>query len=208
LNGIILVDFTIPIILVKVVEICLVQVKNAPEKIDKSRGSRFLRLQTKMEASVCPSCSLENTRNLNVLKTWNLTIEIPNWNEYEPRLANSGLCRDIHRCTVWRGNWTGNRNRAPVAVSLISGGNCPGWQLSGWQLSWVAWGGHGLLQVSPKPSLPYPSTPCGRAGPETAWQQFLGWPTPRACDLWPFSTPLETPRHTPMKGSLKTDALG
>jgi hypothetical protein len=36
----------------------------------------------------------------------------------------------------------------------------------------TATGGHGLPIVSPGPAIPYPSTPCGRATPETA--------------LWPF----------------------
>jgi hypothetical protein len=49
----------------------------------------------------------------------------------------------------------------------------------------MARGGHGLPKVSLGPAMPYPSTPYGRATPETALQQ-------------PSSTPLDTPRHTPM----------
>jgi hypothetical protein len=32
----------------------------------------------------------------------------------------------------------------------------------------MARGGHGLLKVSSGPAMPYPSTPCGRATPETS----------------------------------------
>jgi hypothetical protein len=45
-------------------------------------------------------------------------------------------------------------------------------------------GGHRLPKVSPGPAMPYPSTPCGRATPQTA--------------LRPSSTPLEALRHTPL----------
>jgi hypothetical protein len=40
----------------------------------------------------------------------------------------------------------------------------------------MAWGGHGLLKVSPGLAMPDPSTPCGRAIPETALWPFQGWP--------------------------------
>jgi hypothetical protein len=46
--------------------------------------------------------------------------------------------------------------------------------------------------------MPYPSTPCGRATPETAIRPFQGWPARRAGGLQPSSTPLDTPRRTPM----------
>jgi hypothetical protein len=46
--------------------------------------------------------------------------------------------------------------------------------------------------------MPYPSTPCGLTTPETALRPFLGWPGHRAGGLRPSSTPLDTPRRTPM----------
>jgi hypothetical protein len=36
-------------------------------------------------------------------------------------------------------------------------------------------GGHGLRKVSPGLAMPYPSTPCGQATPETR-KPFLRWP--------------------------------
>jgi hypothetical protein len=42
--------------------------------------------------------------------------------------------------------------------------------------------------------MPYPSTPCKLATPETALWLFQGW----VGGLWAFSTPLDTPRCTPM----------
>jgi hypothetical protein len=62
----------------------------------------------------------------------------------------------------------------------------------------MARGGHGLPKVSPGPAMPYPSTPWGRATPEMNLRLFLGWLTRRASGLRPSSTPLDTPRRTPM----------
>jgi hypothetical protein len=60
----------------------------------------------------------------------------------------------------------------------------------------MAMGIHGLPKVSPGPAMPDPSTPCGRATPETALHQFLVWPDRKAGGLRPSSTPLDTPRRT------------
>jgi hypothetical protein len=48
------------------------------------------------------------------------------------------------------------------------------------------------------PPLPYPSTRCGQATPETALRPFQGSPTRRTGDLRLSSTSLDTPRRTPM----------
>jgi hypothetical protein len=61
----------------------------------------------------------------------------------------------------------------------------------------MARGGHGLPKVSLGPVMPDPSTPCGRPTPETALQQFLGWPTRKAGGLQPSSTPSDTSCRTP-----------
>jgi hypothetical protein len=53
----------------------------------------------------------------------------------------------------------------------------------------MARGIHGLPKVSPRTALPNPSTPCGRATPETTLRPFLGWPAPRAGGLRPFIPP-------------------
>jgi hypothetical protein len=46
----------------------------------------------------------------------------------------------------------------------------------------MARGGYGLPKVSLRPVMPYRSTACGRAIPETALQPFQGWPARRvAC---------------------------
>jgi hypothetical protein len=58
--------------------------------------------------------------------------------------------------------------------------------------------GHGLPKVSPGPAKPYPSMPWGRVTPETALLSFLGWPAHKAGGLRPSSTPLDTPRRTPL----------
>jgi hypothetical protein len=47
----------------------------------------------------------------------------------------------------------------------------------------MAWGGHGLPTISPRPAMPCPSTPCGRATLETTLRPFLWWPARRAGDL-------------------------
>jgi hypothetical protein len=57
-------------------------------------------------------------------------------------------------------------------------------------------GGHGLPKVSPRTAMPFSSTPCGRATPETALEPFQGWPACRASGLRSSSTPLDTSRHT------------
>jgi hypothetical protein len=62
----------------------------------------------------------------------------------------------------------------------------------------MARSGHGLLKVSPGSAMPYPSTPCGRTAPETALWLFQALPARRAGGLQQSSTPLYTPRHTPM----------
>jgi hypothetical protein len=58
--------------------------------------------------------------------------------------------------------------------------------------------GHGLPKVSPGPTMPYPATPSGRATPKMVLQPFQGWPPCKAGGLRPSSTPLDTPRRTPM----------
>ena len=42
----------------------------------------------------------------------------------------------------------------------------------------MAKGIHGLPKISPVPTMPNPSMPCGRANPETALQLFWVWPAP------------------------------
>jgi hypothetical protein len=61
----------------------------------------------------------------------------------------------------------------------------------------MARGGHGLPKVPLWPVMPYPSTSCRRAIPETALWPFQGWPARRAGSLQ-SSTPPDTPRRTPM----------
>jgi hypothetical protein len=72
----------------------------------------------------------------------------------------------------------------------------------------MARGGHGLPKVSPRPSMPYPYTPCGRATPETALRSFPVWPAHRAGSRRPSSTSLDTPGHTPMKRKILQETLG
>jgi hypothetical protein len=62
----------------------------------------------------------------------------------------------------------------------------------------IARGGHGLPKVVPGLAMPYPSTPCGRATPETDILLFHGWPARRAGGLRRSFTPLDTPRRAPM----------
>jgi hypothetical protein len=54
-------------------------------------------------------------------------------------------------------------------------------------------GGHGLSKVSPGPAMPYPSTPCRLATPETALWPFQWWPAPQggrpAAVFYPFGYP-------------------
>jgi hypothetical protein len=54
----------------------------------------------------------------------------------------------------------------------------------------MARGGHGLSTVLLGSAMPYPSMPCGLATPEMA--------SCEVGDLRPSSTPLDTPRRTPM----------
>jgi hypothetical protein len=65
----------------------------------------------------------------------------------------------------------------------------------------MAWGGHGLPKVSLAAAMSDPSTPCGRATPETALPPFKGWLVRSAGNLQPSSTPSDTPRRTPMETS-------
>jgi hypothetical protein len=62
----------------------------------------------------------------------------------------------------------------------------------------MATGGHGLPKVSLRPAMPNPSTPCGRASPETALWLFQGWPAHRAGSLRPSFTLLHTPTRASM----------
>jgi hypothetical protein len=57
----------------------------------------------------------------------------------------------------------------------------------------MARGIHELLKVSPRPTMPNPSTPYGRTTPKTAIWPFWRWPARRAGGLKPSSTPLDTP---------------
>jgi hypothetical protein len=80
----------------------------------------------------------------------------------------------------------------------------------GWLYNWylsvrgnshgvTARGGHGVPKVSPGPTMPYLFTPCGQATPEAALRPFQEWPNHRVSSLRLSSTPLDTPRRTPMK---------
>jgi hypothetical protein len=60
----------------------------------------------------------------------------------------------------------------------------------------MARGIHGHPKVTAGPAMPDPSTPCGRATPETALQAFRGCPARRVGGLRPSSTPLDTPCRT------------
>jgi hypothetical protein len=63
----------------------------------------------------------------------------------------------------------------------------------------MARGCHGLPKFSPTPAMSNPSTPCGRSTPETDLWPFQGWPARKAGGLRPSSTPLVTPRRTPLE---------
>jgi hypothetical protein len=54
---------------------------------------------------------------------------------------------------------------------------------------------HGLPKVSPGPALPYPSTSCRLATPETALKLSLRWPTRRVGGLRAPCTPFDTTRR-------------
>jgi hypothetical protein len=60
----------------------------------------------------------------------------------------------------------------------------------------TATGIHGHPNVSPRPTQPGLSTPCGWATPKTALRSFRRWHAHRAGGLRPSSTPLDTPCHT------------
>jgi hypothetical protein len=68
----------------------------------------------------------------------------------------------------------------------------------------MARGRHGLPQTLPRPAMPYPSMPCGRATHETALRPFQavsGVTCPQlhgAGGLRPSSTRSDTPRRMPM----------
>jgi hypothetical protein len=62
----------------------------------------------------------------------------------------------------------------------------------------IARGRHGLSETSLRPATLYPSMPCRRTTPEPALQPFQGSPTHTAGGLRPSSTPLDTPRRTPI----------
>jgi hypothetical protein len=69
-------------------------------------------------------------------------------------------------------------------------------------LTCVPWaygkGAHRLPNVSLGLAIPDPSTPCRQAILKTVLQLFRGSPTCRVGGLRLFSTPLDTPRRTPM----------
>jgi hypothetical protein len=48
------------------------------------------------------------------------------------------------------------------------------------------------------PTIPNFSTPCGRATAETDFQLFQEWAAHKAGGLRLYTTPLDTPRRTPM----------
>jgi hypothetical protein len=62
----------------------------------------------------------------------------------------------------------------------------------------MARGGHGHPKVSHGPIMTYPSTPCGRATPETTLRPLQGWPARKTGGLLPSSIPLDTQSCTPM----------
>jgi hypothetical protein len=59
-------------------------------------------------------------------------------------------------------------------------------------------GGPRLPKVSPRPAMPYPSTPCGQATPKTAFSSFRGWP---AASPRPSFSLMDTPGGTPMNAT-------
>jgi hypothetical protein len=66
----------------------------------------------------------------------------------------------------------------------------------------MAKGNHGLPKVSPGPTMPNPSTPCGRATREIALRPFQWWPARWAGRMRPSSTTLYTP--TPYEPEIQT----
>jgi hypothetical protein len=67
----------------------------------------------------------------------------------------------------------------------------------------MAQGDHGLPKVSVRPTMPDLSTPSGLA----TLQLYQGWPTRRAGGQRLTSSPLDTPRRTPMP-SASCSAIG
>jgi hypothetical protein len=55
-----------------------------------------------------------------------------------------------------------------------------------------------FLPGRPCHAMPYLSMLCRQAIPETALRSFPGWPARKAGGLQPSSTPLDTPRRTPI----------
>jgi hypothetical protein len=90
--------------------------------------------------------------------------------------------------------------KVPVDSTFAGGHPTAVWRLGGrWPTHrCMAWGGQGLPKLSLGPAMPYPSTLCGPATPETALWPFQGRSACRAGGLRPSSTPLDTPRRTPM----------
>jgi hypothetical protein len=65
-------------------------------------------------------------------------------------------------------------------------------------VSHMARGGHGLPKVLLGPAMPYPSTLCGWATPETAFQAFQRRYARTVGSLWPYSIPLDTTFRLPV----------
>jgi hypothetical protein len=69
----------------------------------------------------------------------------------------------------------------------------------------IARGGYRLPKVSLGHALPYRFTPCGWTNPLTILQPCQGWSTRRAGGLRSSSTPLDSPRHTPMGSETRNE---
>jgi hypothetical protein len=65
-------------------------------------------------------------------------------------------------------------------------------------VSHMARGGHGLPKVLLGPAMPYLSTLCGFATPETAFRAFQGWSARRVGNLRSSLIPLDTPFRPPV----------
>jgi hypothetical protein len=77
------------------------------------------------------------------------------------------------------------------------------------ELTSMATGFHGLPKVSPELAMPYPSTPCGRATPETFVRPAavfypFEYPTPYGPDL---SAQKSTPKSLFFKGDISQSEL-
>jgi hypothetical protein len=75
-------------------------------------------------------------------------------------------------------------------------------------VSHMARGGHELPKVLLGPAMPYPSTVCGFATPETAFWAFQGWSAPRVGGLRSSSIHLDTPFPPPVLGPQRELGLG